>query len=498
MSIAMILTMAADGHGDRVAIGSREDGMTYPQLRACAAGLADEVAERGAERLALAAPNNLAVPAVLFGAAWAGLPYAPVNTRLPTDQVTGLLKRVEPAVVVADAEQRERLTVQPAGGLLALEELSAFASTGGEPSLVDPAQPAVLLFTSGTTSEPKIAVLRHTNLLSYVLGTVEFASANEDEAALVSVPPFHIAGVSAVLSNCYAGRRIVPLARFDAETWVATARAEAITHAFLVPTMLARIVEVLERDGGSLPSLQHVAYGGAKMPLPVIERALQLLPNADFVNAYGLTETSSTVAVLGPDEHREALASADPAVRARLRSVGRAVPGVEFSIRDEHGTPLAAGQRGQIWLRGEQVAGEYLEEGSKATEDGWWPAGDYGSLDEEGYLFIEGRGPDTIIRGGENISAAEIEEALIAHPEVSAAAVVGLPDPEWGEAIAAAVVPVAGRQPDAEALGVWVKERLGSLKSPERIEFRDSLPETATGKILHRVLRDEFVARRSG
>jgi acyl-CoA synthetase (AMP-forming)/AMP-acid ligase II len=152
----------------------------------------------------------------------------------------------------------------------------------------------------------------------------------------------------------------VYLEAFTPEGWVATARDEAITHAMVVPTMLGRILDVLERDGGRLPALRHLSYGGGRMPTPVVERALALLPHVAFVNAYGLTETSSTISVLGPDDHRTAVSSDDPRVRARLGSVGRPLPGLEVTVRDAGGEEVPPGEQGEVWVRGDQVAGEYL------------------------------------------------------------------------------------------------------------------------------------------
>ena len=166
---------------------------------------------------------------------------------------------------------------------------------------------------------------------------------------------------------------------------------------------------------------------------------MRLLDGLDLVNAYGLTETSSTVAVLGPDDHRAAFASDDPAVRERLGSVGRVLPGVELSIRDPEGSPVPDGELGEIWVRGEQVSGEYLGV-EPAADDGWFNTRDSGRLDDEGYLFVHGRLDDVIVRGGENLSPGEIETVLVEHPAVESAAVVGIPDVEWGERVVAAVV----------------------------------------------------------
>jgi acyl-CoA synthetase (AMP-forming)/AMP-acid ligase II len=349
----------------------------------------------------------------------------------------------------------------------------------------------VLLFTSGTTGEPKAAVLRHRHLVSYVLSTVEFMGAGPDEAALVSVPPYHVAGISAILSSVYSGRRVVQLETFAPDAWVAAARREAVTHAMVVPTMLNRILDVLERDGYALPALRHLSYGGGRMPTPVIERAMTLLPEVDFVNAYGLTETSSTVAVLDPDDHRVAFASDDPEVRRRLGSVGRPLPTLELEIRTADGRPAAAGVSGEIRVRGEQVSGEYLGGGTE-LDDGWFATKDGGHLDAAGFLFVEGRIDDVIVRGGENLSPGEIEEALLSHPAVAEAGVVGLPDREWGEQVAAVVVLNDRGRPSAAELQDWVRTRLRSSRMPARVEFRAELPYTETGKLLRRVLRDEL------
>jgi acyl-CoA synthetase (AMP-forming)/AMP-acid ligase II len=351
-----------------------------------------------------------------------------------------------------------------------------------------------LLFTSGTTGEPKAAVLRQKHLVSYIISTVEFMgalAADAPEAALISVPPYHIAGVSAVLSSVYAGRRVVQLASFDPAAWVVAAREEAVTHAMVVPTMLGRILDVLEREGEGLPALRTLSYGGGRMPVPVIQRAMQQLPHVDFVNAYGLTETSSTIALLDPEDHRVAWASEDPDVRRRLGSVGRPVPGVELEIRDAEGDAVPAGKPGEIWVRGEQVSGEYLGQPPR-SEDGWFPTHDAGVLDEDGYLYLEGRLDDVIVRGGENMSPGEIEEVLISHRSVADAAVIGLPDAEWGEKVVAAVVPAEGATVRPEELQDWVRGQLRSSKTPDRIEVRSELPYTETGKLLRRVLRNEL------
>ncbi len=496
MHLDLILSMAADVHGDRVAVGTAADGLTVAELAAGARRVGAELARRGVEQVALIDLNSAAVPLTLFGAAVAGSPFVPINYRLTDEQLRGLVERIAPAVVVVGEGVAERLGDLDGIELLPRADLLAIAADDSSDADVpdvdmDPDTVAVLLFTSGTTGDPKAAVLRHLHLGSYVVTTVELGGADPDEAALVSVPPYHIAGISASLSSLYGGRRVVYLESFEPEEWVRLARTEAITHAMVVPTMLNRILDVVEADGQGLPSLRTLSYGGGPMPLPVIERAMTLLPDTDFVNAYGLTETSSTVALLGPDDHRAAFSSEDPAVRARLGSVGRPLPTLEVSVRDPLGVEVPAGTVGELWVRGEQVSGEYRGAGGPAPGE-WFHTRDSVHLDDEGYLFVHGRLDDVIVRGGENLSPGEIESVLLQHEAVDEAAVVGIPDTEWGERVVAAVVPVPGRAVDEEELREHVRQRLRSTRTPERIAVLEALPYNETGKLLRRTLRSDL------
>jgi acyl-CoA synthetase (AMP-forming)/AMP-acid ligase II len=496
VDLSLLLDMAVSGDPDRVVLGRGDEAMTAAELQRSAAAGARLLTAAGASHLVYVATNGPAFPVALFAAALAGIPLVPLNYRLAAEQLAELVAQNEPAHVIADAWLHEPLgtagrAVTPAQWLAA----TAAEGTDEVPvAAADPEDVALLLYTSGTTAAPKAAVLRHRNLTSYVLSTVDFASADETDASLVSVPPYHIAGVANTISNLYAGRRVIHLPAFTPEAWLEVARAEGVTHALLVPTMLARIVDHLEEHPGTAaPALRSLAYGGAPMPSRVIERALALFPDTGFVNAYGLTETSSTVALLGPEDHRAAVGSDDPQVRARLGSAGRIVPGIELAVRDDDGVDLPPGTVGNLWVRGEQVSGEYR--GSAAGRvDGWFSTRDRGWVDPDGYLFIEGRSDDTIIRGGENIAPAEIEHVLQQHPAVADVAVVGVPDEAWGQRIAAVVVARAGQQVTEQELRAWVRERLRSSKTPDTIAVVAELPRTDTGKLLRRQLAADIAA----
>ena len=491
MHTTLLLDMAADAAPDRLAMGRRSEGVTLAELRRRAQAGAHALNVRDVQTIVFIGLNGPAMPVALFAAGLLGLPFAPLNYRLPDADLNKLLVRTAPCVAVVDDDMVARLEVVHGVTIVSRSAFNSACRAEGEEELpyVEP-DVGVLLFTSGTTGEPKAAILRHSNLTSYVISTVEFLGSDEDEAALVSVPPYHIAGISAVLTGIYGGRRVVHLESFTPEAWVDEAMAEQITHAMVVPTMLGRILDILDERGIRLPHLKALSYGGGRMPQPVIERALRQLPHVDFVNAYGLTETSSTVAVLGPDDHREAVSSSEEAVRRRLGSVGRPLPTLELEIRGPDGDVLSAGQSGEIYVRGEQVSGEYTHK-KVIQDDGWFATNDGGWIDEAGYLFVEGRLDDVIVRGGENISPGEIEDVLLEHVNIADVAVLGLPDDEWGERVAAAVVLKAGTT-SSEDLATWVRARLRSTKTPDVWVFRETLPYNDTGKLLRRQLKVEM------
>ncbi len=499
MNLAMLLDMAADAFGERVAVKCGPGSLSYAALRAAAHAAAREMGRRSFAHAALLDTNGLAVPITLFAAAYAGLPYVPLNYRLTDTELTELLGRVAPAWLAAPPEQLQRLKLPANITCADTRQLGSVASAGSDVVPEPPEDPqavAIQLFTSGTTGAPKAAVLRHENLMSYILGTVEFGAAGAEEAALVAVPPYHIAGISAVLSSTYSGRRIVMLPSFEPAEWLRVARDEHITHAFLVPTMLVRIMDELAQASApfQFPQLRAIAYGGGKMPASVIARALEVFGGVDFTNAYGLTETSATICLLSPEDHRLALGSTDAQVRRRLASVGKALPTVELQVRDEFGQVLAAHKSGLVFVRGAQVAGEYRGAGSLLDEQGWFATQDRGSLDTDGYLFLEGRADDVIVRGGENISPGEIEETLLAHPGVVDAVVVAVPSEQWGEAVGAAVVLKPGAAVTVESLQQWVRAHLRSSRVPERLVFRAELPYNEMGKVLRRVVRRELAS----
>lgn len=495
MSLGLLLDMAVAGDTDRMAVVCGDSRWTTGRLDELADLGAGVIAGSGASHVVYVGTGGEMLPLLIFSCARAGVAFTPLNYRLSTEGIQSLIDRLPDPLVVVDERYRDVVRSGDSTNIMSSEDFLATANTA-EPTrnYPDPESVAVILFTSGTTSRPKAVELSHHNLTSYVTSTVEFAAADSTEAVLICVPPYHIAGVGAALSNLYAGRKMVYLTEFDPSSWVRLIDAEAITTATVVPTMLDRIVDVLQDEATPLPTLRNLAYGGSKVPLPLVRKALVLLPHVGFVNAYGLTETSSTISVLTPEDHRAACHSTDTAAAARLASVGRPVPGIEVQIRTEGGSVADIGETGELFVRGEQVSGRYAEIGSVLDAEGWFPTKDIARLDSEGYLFISGRNDDTIIRGGENIAPAEIEDVLAEHPAVRQVAVVGVPDAGWGQITVAVIVPAAATNPDPDELRAYARKRLRGSRTPDRVVFRPELPTTPTGKVLRRNLVDDLVA----
>jgi acyl-CoA synthetase (AMP-forming)/AMP-acid ligase II len=280
--------------------------------------------------------------------------------------------------------------------------------------------------------------------------------------------------------------------QFDARSWLQLVEKEQVTHAFVVPTMMKQLLDEPSFTKTDLSSLQNLAYGGAAMPLPVIRKAIAAFPRTvGFVNAYGQTETTSSLTVLGPDDHRLEGSPEEVELKVkRLNSIGKPLPDVEVMVRDEYSNLLHPGQVGEICIRTPRIMKGYAGRADDAAlSDGWRATGDLGWIDDDGYVFFAGRKDDMIIRGGENIAPAEVESVLMSHPAIEEAAVVGEASEEWGQVVKAFVVARPGQKITADDLKAFCTSRLASFKRPEIYEFLPELPKNALGKILRKDLR---------
>ena len=513
MNTADFLTIAAGSVPDRVAISDPHESVTYPEFLERAQSLAHALAGLGVGKghnVGVMSVNSAAFPEIYYATAMVGATFVPLNFRARSDELEYMLRAAQVNVLFV-AERYVPLLDPVRASLPALDHVYGldFVPGGGETLAdlrgrgapepfsrdVDDSDPVLIIYTSGTTAQPKGVVLTHKTLTAYVVNTQAPADpAAAQEVTLVSVPFFHIAGATTMLGSVWSGRRLAILPQFRPEDWLATVERERVTHAFVVPTMLKRLMEVEDFDRYDLSSLRLITYGAAPMPFEVVRRACDVF-DCGLMNAYGQTESTSTLTYLSPDDHRlDGTPEEIERKVERLRSVGRAMPDLDIAVLAPDGRRLAPGEEGEICVRGDRVMREYQgrgEETAQALAEGWLHTGDVGRFDGEGYLFITGRVKDMIIRGGENIAPAEIEQVLEDHPAVAEAAVIGVPDVEWGEIVKAVLVPVAGAEAGDDELTAYVKSRLASYKAPAVYDWVPELPRNHLGKILKNELREE-------
>lgn len=460
------------------------------------------------DRVAVLQTNSDDYIASYFATALIGGVFIPVNYRAKPPEIEYMVRTGQTRVLMVGdryaplvQELRAHLPCvehyvaleSPHEGMLAFRELVDAAPAECAEEVVDDSDTTMLMYTSGTTSLPKGVMLTHNDFTVYVTNAVEMIDGTPRGTALLCAPLYHIAGATNVMTSLFSGRRLVVLRQFEATAWLDTVQRERVTHAFVVPTMLKQIVDHPHFAEYDLTSLENLSYGGAPMPLPVIRKAVERFPRSTgFVNAFGQTETTSTLTVLGPEDHRLEGSPEDVERRLRrLQSIGRPLPDVEVKVVDDDGREVPRGEVGEIWVRTPRVMKGYAGPGGTESplRDGWLPTRDMGWMDEDGYIFLAGRKDDMIIRGGENIAPAEVEAVLQAHPCVEEAAVIGVPDVEWGQKVAAVVALKPGANVSDEELIEFCRQRLASFKKPEVVRFVSALPKNPMGKVLKRELR---------
>jgi len=492
-------------------------GQLWEEIQKLAVGFRKIGIERG-DRVGVLQTNSDYYVASYFAAAAMGAVFVPLNYRAKQAELEYMINTAQAKalfvgdryVALAEAMRPSLSTVQTyvsmdstQPGMTPLQDLLTGSAEEFVEAEIDDDDTTILMYTSGTTSLPKGVILRYNDFTAYVVANVELADGSPRGTGLLCAPLYHIAGATNIMSSMFTGRKLVVLRQFDAGQWLEAVDKEKVTHAFVVPTMMKQLIDNPKFEGYDLTSLQNLSYGGALMPFPVIRRAIEMFPKTvGFVNAFGQTETTSTVMILGPEDHR--LDGPPEEVERnlkRLASVGRPLPDVQVKVVDDDGNDLPQGVVGELWVFTPRTMKGYATDKESVKSpalDGWLPTSDMGWIDEDGYVFLAGRKDDMIIRGGENIAPAEVEAVIYSHPGVEEAAVIGLPDVEWGQQVVAVVAKRAGMEVTAEDVMEFCRERLSSFKKPQMVRFVDELPKNHLGKVLKKDLRADLEAELKG
>jgi long-chain acyl-CoA synthetase len=505
------LRRAASHGGHNVALVDGARRFTWRELTDRIARLAGAFRNLGlapGDRVALLAMNGYHSFETYYAALWAGGIIAPLNHRLTPAELAAQLADSAPAILVSGAEFAPAIP-QLVCGLASLKAVllvsgsTAMDGTLPYESVLSEAAPctdaqrlgddvAALFYTGGTTGAAKGVMLTHTNILANSVNFIAGTGVDERIVHLHCGPLFHVAaGVRLFSVTLLCGRHVM-LPRFEPRAVLAAIEAERITLATFVPTMLRALLDEPDAGGFDLSSLRIITYGAAPMPEAMLRAVMARMPAVRFVQSYGMTETSPIITMLGAADH-------GTGVEGRLRSAGRAALLAEVAIVDPQGLPLPAGAQGEIVARGPMVMAGYWNNPRATAEallNGWMHTGDIGYLDASGYLYVVDRLKDVIISGGENVYSQEVENAIAAHPDVAQCAVFGRPDPRWGEAVHAVVVPHPGRTLSAAAIQAHCKALIAGFKCPRSVHIRTTpLPLSGANKILKDALRAELLAR---
>ncbi|WP_460354430.1 long-chain-fatty-acid--CoA ligase [Mycobacterium sp. ZZG] len=474
---------------------------TWSQWNERVRRLAGSLKERGVTRgdvVAFLDKNHPACVELTFAAASLGAANAIINFRLAADELDYVLNDSGAKLLIVGQEFkdavdgiRDKLTnidhvisVKPEGDD-EYEDLLAAATPAERSSEVQPDDVCIIMYSSGTTGRPKGVELTQSNIIAHTLNAHEGFEFDEGDKNMVAMPLFHVGGSSYVQFGIHDGFPSVMTRDVDGMT-LAGAILKGANRTFLVPAVLAKVLEAGEDAVKLFSSLKTFAYGASPMPLPLLRQALQAWPDTDFMQAYGLTELCGVISHLLPEAHR------DPGKEERLSSAGTLVPNAEVRVVDPDTLEdVPTGAQGELWFRSPQLMKGYHNKpeatAEAVTDDGWFRTGDIGRVDEGGYIFVEDRLKDMIISGGENIYSIEVERVLAEHEAVVEVAVIGVPDEKWGEVVKAVVV-LEGEASESELIA-FARERLAAYKCPKSVDIADELPRNPTGKILKKELR---------
>lgn len=439
-----------------------------------------------------------------------GIIVVPLNFRFRGKELGFLIKNsgVETLIVEQDfvetIEQirddttsvRNYVCIGDQSGYLNYEEIVEDASSEAKPSDIKGDDIWCIFYTSGTTGVPKGAMLTHAGLVKTGLMHIQAMKMSSEDIAIHVMPLFHVGGMWYYLFPCFMkGMTNIVFSQFRPRDFLSCVEKYRVTTSHVVPTMVVSLLEELRRDKWDVSSLRWLLYAASPMPISTLKEALRTFPNCGFFQAYGSTEVTSTF--LSDEDHNYAIRENE----ALLSSCGRPLSDTQVRIIRDDGTEVAIGEIGEIAMRTERSMVGYWndpEETAKTIKDGWVLTGDMGKLDRNGYLYISDRKKDMIVSGGENVYPAEVEEVLTKHPAVLEAAVIGVPDKKWIEAVKAVIIVRKGMRLTEREIIDFSKSNIAGFKCPKSVDFVDDLPKSPAGKILKRVLRKKYSAPKIG
>jgi acyl-CoA synthetase (AMP-forming)/AMP-acid ligase II len=502
MTLDDFLTHWAEDRAECAALSEEDRRWTYGDLEERTARVASALVTAGlkkGDRIAWIGKNSDLYFTLFYGAARLGVVMTPIGWRLAPPEWAFIVNDTKAKIVFTgpgfeSAGAAISDTFEHSPQIVSAQEARALIDSTARAAF-DPSGPhdAVLqLYTSGTTGTPKGVPLSNKNLFALRKSTnaagLAYTAWDDDEVVLVAMPCAHICGTGLGIMALAAGLPGHVLAEFTPDGFFDAVEQHGVTRLFIVPAALGILLNHPRCASVDYARLRYILYGAAPIPLELLRQCIEMF-KCEFIQAYGMTETTGTICMLPPEDH-------DPDGNERMRSAGKPLPGVELKIVDAEGNAIPARQVGEVITRSTNNMIGYWnlpEATAKAmNSDGWVHTGDAGYLDEDGYLYIHDRLKDMIITGGENVYPAEVESAIYGHPDVLEVAVIGVPDDKWGEAVKAVCAPKPGRTIDADSVIGWARERIAGFKVPKSIDIIDALPRNPSGKILRKDLRAPY------
>jgi acyl-CoA synthetase (AMP-forming)/AMP-acid ligase II len=509
MLLGDIIGLNADKTPGRLALVDGERELTFGQLHDRATRLANallQLAQPG-DRIAILSQNVAEYVECYYGVPAAGMALTFLNYRLHPKEWAWILDNAEAKAVILERSFVEQLSpllaevpslqhvivIDGGGGpgTIDYQEMLASAASTPPPVQVGEDETAWLIYTSGTTGFPKGAMLTHRSLVTAVVESVIEYQPMSDERNLMAFPLCHVAGYS-VPVNHLRGGLVVLMRAYEPEQFMEMVQRYHITATAMAPTMLNFLLLHPRIEEYDLSSLRNIGYGAAAMPVEVLKAAIDKFGPIVY-SGFGMTELGGNVLTFPKAAHVRAVNGEEHL----LASCGTPMCLADVKVVDDHGVECPPDIVGEIVIRAEQVLKDYWrnEEGTKAAfEGGWFHTGDMAKRDREGFFYIVDRKKDMIITGGENVYSREVEEVVYTHPAVSEAAVIGLPDPTWGENVTAIVVLRDGMTATEDEIIALCRDRLAGYKKPKKVLFVDEIPKNVSGKILKRELRDQFTS----